>query len=382
MTLSRSPGRGPKVSRFSACSARLRSSIRVPAGVNFLVPRATREGRASAKAETKTAAAYFPGPECIRYPATAEGGPEDLEPGAGKKLLATRLSALGLQPSRKPQKLRKSANYWSLSRLMTGGPHLGQIQAPVSDFVLQVGSELVDVSRGDIHGALEQGGAAAAHCIATHLHQQRLYGVGIKFLRRQTNNFTQRAAHRDGIAVRAFAGHGIERVSQCHNAHAEGNIVECQTIGVSRPVTALVMPAHDFRDAWPWKLHAAQDLVAHHRVISHLAELVRIKHRWLAEQPLVHRHLPDIVQVARRAQGSNLGGIQVQGFADGGSVTPDANRMPMNVDVLHVDGGGERLQGGVIEPMERSQQPQIFRHPLGERLAQRVVLDSERDVVR
>jgi len=72
----------------------------VPAGLNFLVPRATWEGRATAKAETKTAAAYFRGPECIRNPATAEGGPEDLEPVAGKKLPATRLSTLFLQISK------------------------------------------------------------------------------------------------------------------------------------------------------------------------------------------------------------------------------------------------------------------------------------------
>ena len=40
----------------------------------------------------------------------------------------------------------------------------------------------------------------------------------------------------------------------------------------------------------------------------------------------------------------------------------------MNVDVLHVDGGRECLERGVIESVQGSHQAQIIRDPLRQRL--------------
>src|SRR5208282_3222404 len=53
----------------------------------------------------------------------------------------------------------------------------------------------------------------------------------------------------------------------------------------------------------------------------------------------------------------------------------------MNVDVFDVDGGGESFERVVIEPVQRGQQAQVFRDPLCQRLAERVILNRQRHVV-
>jgi hypothetical protein len=53
----------------------------------------------------------------------------------------------------------------------------------------------------------------------------------------------------------------------------------------------------------------------------------------------------------------------------------------VNVDVFDVDGRGERFERVVIEPVQRGQQAQIFGNPLGQRLAERVILNRQRHVV-
>src|SRR5208337_1784817 len=53
----------------------------------------------------------------------------------------------------------------------------------------------------------------------------------------------------------------------------------------------------------------------------------------------------------------------------------------MNVDVFNVDGGGESFKRVVVEPVQRGQQPQVFGNPLGQRLAESVILNGQRHVV-
>src|SRR5215469_3786638 len=55
--------------------------------------------------------------------------------------------------------------------------------------------------------------------------------------------------------------------------------------------------------------------------------------------------------------------------------------MPMDIDVLHVDSGGEGLERVVIETMQRSHQAQILGDTLGQGLRERVVLNREPDIV-
>jgi hypothetical protein len=49
----------------------------------------------------------------------------------------------------------------------------------------------------------------------------------------------------------------------------------------------------------------------------------------------------------------------------------------VNVDVLHVDGGGERFERVVIEAVQRSHEPQVFGDPLRQRLGQRMVVHGQ-----
>src|SRR5580658_658072 len=53
----------------------------------------------------------------------------------------------------------------------------------------------------------------------------------------------------------------------------------------------------------------------------------------------------------------------------------------MNIDVFHVDSGGESFECVVVEAVQRGQQPQVFRDPLGQRLTESVILNGQGYVV-
>ncbi len=144
--------------------------------------------------------------------------------------------------------------------------------------------------------------AVAADRVAPDLQQQSLDGVGIKFLRRQANNLTQRAADRERFAIRPLAGHGVERVGQADDAHRHGDIFHHQPVRISRAIAAFVMRTHDLRNTRPGKLHAADDLMSDHGVVSHFAKFFGIQRRGLSEQTFVHRNFADVVQIASGAQ--------------------------------------------------------------------------------
>ena len=48
----------------------------------------------------------------------------------------------------------------------------------------------------------------------------------------------------------------------------------------------------------------------------------------------------------------------------------------MNVYMLDVNSGRESFQCGVVETMERAEQTQILRNPLGQSLSERMVMNS------
>ena len=114
------------------------------------------------------------------------------------------------------------------------------------------------------------------------------------------------------------------------------------------------MPADDFGNARPGELHSADNLVADDGVIGHFAEFLGIERSSFCEQPFVNRDLAYVVQVTRRTQSCNVVHWHVHGFADGGGVTPYAQGMSMNVDVLYVNGGRERFEGAVVKAVQQS----------------------------
>ena len=73
--------------------------------------------------------------------------------------------------------------------------------------------------------------------------------------------------------------------------------------------------------------------------------------------------------------------IHAHGFADGGSVAPDAQGVSVNVDVFDVNGGGKGLQSVVVEAVQRRHEAQIFRDALSQGLRERMIVDGESDVV-
>ncbi len=104
-----------------------------------------------------------------------------------------------------------------------------------------------------------------------------------------------------------------------------------------------MVPADNLRDAGPGKFNSGHDLMTDNRVVGHLTKFLRIKRGGFAEQPLIHRDFADVMQVAGRAQTRNLSWPHTHGFADRGRITPNPQRMAVNVDVLHVNGCSEGL---------------------------------------
>src|SRR5450631_527608 len=145
--------------------------------------------------------------------------------------------------------------------------------------MLQGCSQLIDVPGGDIdrHAIFEKSGAVAADGVAPDLQEQSVDRVGIKFLRGKTYNLTKSVADRERFTIRPLTGHGVESVSQSDNADRHGNVFHHQPIWISRTVAALVVGTHDFGNARPGKLYAADDLMSDHRVVSHFAEFCGVE---------------------------------------------------------------------------------------------------------
>ena len=123
----------------------------------------------------------------------------------------------------------------------------------------------------------------------------------------------------------------------------KGRSSRAQSVGVTGTVAALVMPAHRLVNFRPGKLYAAHNLMPDHGVVRHLAELLGVQGLGLAEQAAVDRHLAYVVQISGAAQRSHFAGVDAHSLADCGSIAAYAQRVAMNVDMLHINRGRERL---------------------------------------
>ena len=92
--------------------------------------------------------------------------------------------------------------------------------------------------------------------------------------------------------------------------------------------------------------------MAYDGVIGHLAKLFGIQSSGLAEQAPIDGHFADVVQISGTAQSGYFAGVDAHGFANGGSVAPHAQRVAVNIHVLHVNGGGEGFERAVIEAVQ------------------------------
>src|SRR5271156_2710182 len=95
----------------------------------------------------------------------------------------------------------------------------------------------------------------------------------------------------------------------------------------TRNIAALMVPAHRLVNLRPRKLNAADNLMANHRVVRHLAKLLGIERSRLAEQSPVDRHLTDVVQISGAEQSSHFAGIRSHRFPDRGGIAAYAQRV-------------------------------------------------------
>ena len=187
---------------------------------------------------------------------------------------------------------------------------LGQVGFSAGDFVLQRGGEVVDIGGGDVDGcAVKERNAAAADRFATHLNQESLHHVWIKFFRSHANEITEGVAYRHRCAVGTGAGHGVERIGNADDAHLDGKIGFREVIGISGAVAALVMPTNGLGDLWPGELHAAHDMVTQGRVIGHLAEFIWIERPCFAKEASVDGDFTNVVEISGAAESGDFAGI-------------------------------------------------------------------------
>ncbi len=118
------------------------------------------------------------------------------------------------------------------------------------------------------------------------------------------------------MAVGTLTDHGVKGLGQGHDAHGLRYLVPMQAVRISRPVGALMVPAHDFWNLRPGKLHLADDLMSDDRVVPHLPGFLLVELRSFSQQPLIDGNHADVVEIGRRPQGRNRVRVHPQRFAD------------------------------------------------------------------
>src|SRR5581483_6576238 len=148
-----------------------------------------------------------------------------------------------------------------------------EMGAAEGDTVLEVGGKLIDVGGRDVAGGVlfKKVVTVATDGITTDLHQQALNGGRVIFQGCKADDFAKSGAHRQGLAIRTDAGHGVKAIGHRNNSNGCGRFVQMKRVGIAGTVGALVVPANDFCDSRPGELHAADDLVAEGGVVGDFA---------------------------------------------------------------------------------------------------------------
>ena len=99
-------------------------------------------------------------------------------------------------------------------------------------------------------------------------------------------------------------------------------------------------------------------------MVCHFLKFFGIERTGLSKQPFVDRYFANIVEIAGGAQGRNIICVHAKRIAHSGGIASHPKRMAVNVYVLYIDCGGERLKSVVVEAVKRSHEPQILSDPL------------------
>src|SRR5207237_3689165 len=186
LTRSTSPGRGPKVSRSSACSARFAGSM-------------------------------FPMEASADFFFAATANRQTSKNVADKNNLERKPKAW--DPSRSPYSSYKPALE---KKLLAGAGNLGGVNAALGGLIFQVGGQLINVGWADIADGLRiEELLAASGSFAAHTGEQCLHHFGIVFLRRLAHNLAECLAHRHAGPVRTLVSHSIKAIGHGDNGHRQ-----------------------------------------------------------------------------------------------------------------------------------------------------------------
>src|SRR5215470_18806149 len=106
-------------------------------------------------------------------------------------------------------------------------------------------------------------------------------------------------------------------------------------IGISGTISALMVPAHNLRDALPREMDLGDDLVSDYGVVAHLAKFGWLESAALAENVLVYAYLANIVQITRGTQLAHVFGAHAQRFCDACGIASHTQGVATLINVFH-----------------------------------------------
>src|SRR5262249_1398648 len=122
-------------------------------------------------------------------------------------------------------------------------------------------------------------------------------------------------------------------------------------IWISGTIRALVVPAHNLRDALPGQVDLGDDLMSNHGVVAHLTKFDWLQCATLAEDVLVDTYLANIMQITRCTQFAHFFGTHAQRLCHACGITSHTQGVPALINVFDIDGRCEGLQGLIPECM-------------------------------
>src|ERR1700686_5468463 len=141
--------------------------------------------------------------------------------------------------------------------------------------------------------------------------------------------------HREGLAVRPVADHGIHRVRKRENACPERNLLAAQSSRITGAIKELLVRQDDLRRIAK-KGNLGEHVVASLAMGPHDSPLVIIQRAGLSEDGIWNRHFADVVKKRGSRQHWQVGKRHRNSFGDGNGKCSYALAMSFGLGVLQV----------------------------------------------
>src|SRR6266403_5699094 len=125
--------------------------------------------------------------------------------------------------------------------------------------------------------------------------RERLHAAGVELGAAAARDLQARLGERRRLAIRAVAGHRVQRIRDGEDARAQRDRLSPELVRISSAVPALLVREHDLRGGAE-EVDGLQDPVAHLRMPPHLRPLGLGQGTWLEEDAVRDADLADVVE--------------------------------------------------------------------------------------